>query len=322
MFKEVAAALQKARKILVTFHFNPDGDAIGSGVALSRGLKALGKEVICYSRDAVPFNYRFLTMDGLVTHELPAAGVDATVVLDASNLKRAIPEDYPVEKLGFLINVDHHLTSDKFGSLNVIDAQASATGILVAKLLDELGVELNKVLATAIYTAILTDTGSFQYSNTDPATMEMASRLLACGVSPREVAEQVYETVPKQRLLYLGRCLGRMEIAPHGLWAAVETHLAELQELSVTKDMLDGFINYPRSIAGVEVAVMYREEGENLWKVSFRSRGNVNVAAMAAHFGGGGHFNAAGGTIKAPLDEVKKQVVSAIELELHNLGLL
>jgi phosphoesterase RecJ-like protein len=322
MFKEAAIAIKKAKTILVTYHFNPDGDAVGSGVAMSRALKTLGKTVICYSKDPTPFNYRFLASDGLITSELPAAGVDATIVLDASNLGRAIPADYPNEKLGFIINIDHHLTSENFGAINIIDPKAAATGMLVVKALDELGVPLNKEIATAIYTAILTDTGSFQYSNTAPDTMEMASRLLAAGVSPRAVAEKVYESVPRARLIYLGRCLERMEIAPHGLWAAVQTELKELKELGVTKDMLDGFINYPRSIAGGEVAIMYREEAENRWKVSFRSRGNVNVAQMAAHFGGGGHFNAAGGTIEAPLPEVKTKVIAAIEEELKALGIM
>ncbi len=322
MFKEIARVLKKADNILITYHFNPDGDAVGSGVALGLALQKMGKKVQCYSRDPTPFNYRFLDTGGLVRHELPAAGAEVTVVLDSSNLRRSVPADYPQEKLGFIINIDHHLTAENFGSLNLIDPEASATGMLIFKEIEELGVPLSKDIATAIYTAILTDTGSFQYSSTTPSTMEMASRLLAAGVSPRAIAEKVYESVPKERLIYLGRTLERMEIAPHGLWAAVQADLKELKEFGITKDMLDGFINYPRSIAGVEVAIMYREEAENRWKVSFRSRGNVNVAQMAAHFGGGGHFNAAGGTIEAPLPEVKAKVIAAIEEELKVLGLL
>jgi phosphoesterase RecJ-like protein len=164
--------------------------------------------------------------------------------------------------------------------------------------------------------AILTDTGSFRYSNASPEAFSIAGEMVGIGVDPWEVAEKVYETQTAGKLGLLGRVLGSLELAAGGRVAVVTTRKKDLRDFSATKDHLEGFINYPRSIAGVEVAVAFREEGEGEFRVSFRSKGKVDVSAVAASLGGGGHRNAAGCTVQGSLDEVKNRVLGLLEASL------
>jgi phosphoesterase RecJ-like protein len=171
-------------------------------------------------------------------------------------------------------------------------------------------------VATNIYVAVLTDTGSFHYGSSSPEAFEVAGEMVRRGVDPWAVAEQVYETQSALRLRLLGRVLGSLEVSPDGKVACIVTMRSDLREYAAGKDALEGFINYPRSIVGVEVAVSLREEEGDVFRVSFRSKGRVDVSAVAARFGGGGHRNAAGCALPGPLADVKKRVFEALAAEL------
>ncbi len=310
--EEVARALLAARRVLVTSHLNPDGDAVASSLALGLALRALGKEVCVYNPDPVPDNFRFLPGAESFRAAPEPGAYDLTAVLDCSELDRVGPLPPPAER-GRLVCLDHHLTTRPLGDAYHVDPGASAIGEMLHALLPHLGVALDASIATNIYTSILTDTGSFRYSNTTPAALRVAADAVAAGVAVWDVALAVYESQPLRRLRLLGKVLETLEVSAPGQHGSILVTQQMFQETGTTKDMLDGFINYPRSVEGVEVAVQFREEGPARYKVSFRSRGRVNVAAIAERFGGGGHFNAAGCSVDRPLDEVRALVFDAIE---------
>jgi phosphoesterase RecJ-like protein len=189
--------------------------------------------------------------------------------------------------------------------------------MLVYRILRAMGAEIDRDVAVNIYVAILTDTGSFHYSNSSPEAFHIAGEMIRRGIDPWAVAEQVYETQSADRLRLLGRVLSSLEIAAGGKVAAITTMKKDLADHSAAKDSLEGFINYPRSILGAEVAVAFREEGEGEFRVSFRSKGRVNVSAIALAFGGGGHRNAAGCTVQGALPDVKRKVFEALEAALR-----
>jgi phosphoesterase RecJ-like protein len=316
--EEVARVLLASQRVLVTCHLNPDGDAVASMLGLAGALRALGKEVTAYNPDPIPDNFLFLPGASEVVRAPGPGPFDATVVLDCSELERVGPLP-PPETRGRLVSLDHHLTSEPLGEAFHVKPQASSIGEMIHGLLPHLGLAADPAVATCIYTSILTDTGSFHYSNTTPEALGVAAEMVARGVQPWEVARAVYESQPRSRLELLARVLQTLEVSPSGQYGSIRVSLQMFQETGTTKDMLDGFINYPRSIDGVEVAIQYREEGPRLTKVSFRSRGRVNVAAISEQFGGGGHFNAAGCTLEADLDEARALVQRVVERALSEL---
>jgi len=217
-----------------------------------------------------------------------------------------------LRKCPLLVNIDHHRTNGDLGDLALVDPDAAATGLLIHRVLSAMGYEIGLDVATNIYVAVLTDTGSFHYGSSSPEAFEVAGEMVRRGVDPWAVAEQVYETQSALRLRLLGRVLDSLEVFADGRVACITTMREDLREFAAGKDALEGFINYPRSIVGVEVAVSLREEEGNVFRVSFRSKGRVDVSAVAGRFGGGGHRNAAGCTVQGRLAEVKKRVLEAL----------
>jgi phosphoesterase RecJ-like protein len=189
--------------------------------------------------------------------------------------------------------------------------------MLIHRVLDAMGAEIDYDVAVNIYVAILTDTGSFHYSNTSPEAFHIAGEMVRRGIDPWDVAEKVYESRSADRLRLLGRVLDSLEIRSGGKVASITTTKKDLSDFSATKDALEGFINYPRSVEGTEVAVSFREEGDAVFRVSFRSKGRVDVSAVAQSFGGGGHKNASGCTVSGSLPEVKEKVFQALEAALR-----
>lgn len=314
--QEVAGALSASRNFLVTSHTNPDGDAIASVLAMGHLLELLGKTAVLYNPDEVPANYRHLpNADGI--QKDPGAGpYDATIVLDCSELGRVGPLP-ATGRLGRIIGIDHHLTTEPLGDVYYLDPGASSIGEMIARILEHLPVELDLALATCIYCSILSDTGSFRYSNTSPEALRTASEMVAHGVSPWEMARKVYECQPLERLLMLASVLPTLHVDPSGRYASILVTREMFESSGASADMIDGFINYPRRIEGIEVAIQFREVDPDRYKISFRSRGNANVSAIAEHFGGGGHANAAGCTLSGNLDEVRAKIYQAVEATLN-----
>jgi len=217
-----------------------------------------------------------------------------------------------LRKCPLLVNIDHHRTNGDLGELALVDPDAAATGLLIHRILSAMGYDIGLDVATNIYVAVLTDTGSFHYGSSSPEAFEVAGEMVRRGVDPWAVAEQVYETQSALRLRLLGRVLDSLDVSADGKVACIATMREDLREFASGKDALEGFINYPRSIVGVEAAVSFREEEGGVFRVSFRSKGRVDVSAVAARFGGGGHRNAAGCTVPGTLADAKKKVLEAL----------
>ncbi len=320
----VVETLRKARRVLFTMHRGPDGDALGSALALACALREAGRDVTVYTPDELPYNFRFLCGADRVVRALPeGAAFDATVCTDSGAKDRLPP--LPAET-GVLLNLDHHITTEPFGDINYVDPEAAAVGVLVYKIIKSLGLQISQNAAECIYASILADTGCFRYSSTDPESLRIAAEMLEAGVSPWEMTVRVYEQQPVARMHLLADVLKTLEVAPSGKLATLIVTNDMIAKTGTHLDLTDGFINYARSIDGVEVAACLREPhvangkpAETAWRVSFRSRGNVDVAAIAQRFGGGGHKNAAGCTVPGELAEVRARIAAETERELSHV---
>ncbi len=310
------AAVQKAETIVIASHIDPDGDAVGSSLAWALLLKILGKQVIVYNRDALPYSYEFLPGAEFLVDQLPET-CDLLCLLDCSEFERAGKDLVEWQGYDKSLCIDHHLTSDSAADINLIYSRACATGELIYELALCLNPGFGLDVAVNLYTAILTDTGSFRYSNATPASFAIAGDLVARGVAPWSVAQQVYESHPLGRIKLIGRVLETLRISASSKAAGVWVTQAMFDETGTNSEYSDGLVNYPRSIAGIEVAFMAREIGPQEYKLSFRSRGTVNVAALAAEFGGGGHHNAAGCRLQGRLPELIEQVFTIIDKSLR-----
>jgi phosphoesterase RecJ-like protein len=309
--------LRGARRVLITMHRGPDGDALGSALALACALREMGREVTVYNPDELPYNFRFLRGADQVARTLPSdAAFDATVATDAGAYERLGPDVPPPPRRGVLVNLDHHVTTEPFGDVNYVDPHAASVGILAWKIIRGLGHPISRDAAECIYASILADTGCFRYSSTDPECLRVAAELVEAGVEPWEMTVRVYEQQPLARMRLLAEVLGTLEV--HGKLATITITNQMIARAGSPIDLTDGFINYARSVNGVEVAASFREPQDGgPWRVSFRSRGRVNVAAIAQKFGGGGHHNAAGCSIDGEEAAVRARIAEEIERALH-----
>jgi bifunctional oligoribonuclease and PAP phosphatase NrnA len=310
---EILAEIENSASFLITSHESPDPDAIGSTLALANYLTARGKDVTIYLRDPVPFNCSFLPMADRVLSELPERDFEVCFVLDVGEFRRAGEAITGCRRIARLVNIDHHLGCELFGVHNLIDSKACATAALIYRIIKAAGHEVDYPTALCIYTAILSDTGSFHYSNSDPEAFAIAGEMIAKGVNAWDVNEHLYESEPPQRVALLALALSDLTVSPSGEYASVTVTRDMYRQTGSTAEDTDRFINYPRSIRGVQVALFFREISEGVFKVGFRSKGKVDVAAVSAHFGGGGHHNAAGCTISGSLAEVKALVFDRLE---------
>lgn len=305
------AAIRAGRSILIASHENPDGDAIASTLALFNALRDLGKDVTAYNCHGVPNDYRFLPGWEAVVTSLPAgASFDVGIVLDAGELWRA--GSWIRAACTTLANIDHHPHSENFGEIYYVDERASATGVLVYRLLQAGGWPISGEIATCIYTTILSDTGSFRYSNADAEAFRVAGEMVAKGVDPWSIAAGLYESQEVERLRLLGMALPTLDLAPCGTFASITVTEAMLAASGARPEHTDRFVNYPRSIRGVEVAIFFRQIGPDRYKLGFRSKGTVDVGALAREFGGGGHHNAAGAIVEGPFPAVRNLVFTRL----------
>ena len=311
--RELEELIAANESFLVVAHSSPDGDAVGSTLALGLLLREQGKTVTVYNQDPVPYNFQFLPGAGTWRTEIGAEeSFDVTVLLDCAEPGR-IGAGFPANGWGKTIAVvDHHKTWDEeFADLYVRDVSAAATGELLYRLASRYGV-VSLEVAQNLYCCMLTDTGSFRYSNTSRTAFRVAGELVELGVNPWDMTSQVYENQPRERLDLLCRVLETLSVSECGRLAFLRVERSMLEGLNGEGDLTDGFINYARSIGGVEVATQLREQEEGGWRISFRSRGRVDVSALAEKFGGGGHHNAAGCTIEASPGEIETMLTQAL----------
>ncbi|ABB31820.1 phosphoesterase RecJ domain protein [Geobacter metallireducens RCH3] len=316
MIEGIIEEIRTNGSFLITTHENPDGDAVGSSLALAGYLRRLGKDVTIHFCDPVPDLYAFLPLAEEVTRTVPDRDYDICFVLDVGEFRRAGKQIAECKRIKKFINIDHHLTSDNFGFINYIDPKAAATGILVHRIITGAGDVVGYETALCLYTAIITDTGSFRYSNANPEAFAIAGELVSTGINTWSIAEKLYESQPRERLELLALALSTLTISPRGEYASITVTLDMYNKTGASAELTDGFVNYPRSIRGVEVSVFFREINPGLFKVGFRSKGKIDVSRIAAAFGGGGHHNAAGATMNGSLEGIKATLFSHLESTL------
>ncbi len=297
MLSEIVKALSTANSVLVAAHESPDGDAIGSTLALGLALREMGKEVVICNVDGVPDILSFLPGSDLVqTAVADSARFDLGFLLDAGELRRA---GFAMENhCATLVNMDHHPHSD-YGDIRYVDTGASATAVLIYRLLLACEHPLSLNVAKALYVGLISDTGSFRYSSANREAFTVAGELVDIGVDPWDVASHLYESYPLKRMQLLGRVLASLDVSACGRYASVALLQDDLRQVGADMELSDGFVNYPRAIKGVEVALFIRQQQDNVYQFSFRSRGTIDVGSLARSLGGGGHHNAAGAKIEA-----------------------
>lgn len=306
---------------LIVSHMNPEADAIGSCIGLALGLKKLGKNVHILGKDPLPSFLKFLPRSDLFKTRKPSMEFDVLCVVDCNTPERTGLKGLSAENT---IIIDHHipsphLTRHMFQSNSIalfIDKNASAAGELVYKTLHSLRVPFDSDIATNLYASIYSDTGGFRYSNTNPESLMISSALIKAGANPWEVTKELYESIPLKRLQLLTLMLSTLEKQGSTAWVTIRREMYKKTGTSV--EDTDDFVNYPRKVKGVEVAVLFREDEKDVYKVSLRSKGKVNVAEIAQSFGGGGHANAAGCRLKGTFPKVKKKVFQAIKTATPN----
>jgi phosphoesterase RecJ-like protein len=314
-WRAAAAAIETAGDVVVSCHVNPDGDALGSALALALALERVGRRpVVSFSEPfVVAPQYRFLDgLDRLVPPNRVPADADLFVCFDTGSLDRlgSLGDRFAGARRTMVI--DHHVSNTRFGDLNLIDPDAPASAALCRELLRHLGVPLDRAVASCLYTGLLTDTGRFAYQATSPATHLLAAELLEAGVEQYEIAKALFETNEIGYLRLLGDCLTRLRQVPEAslVWTALRR--ADLERHGVGLDSTEGLIDVVRTDAASEVAAVLKELGDGVWKVSLRSKGAVDVGAVAGALGGGGHAFAAGFTSELGLEETLKAIVDAL----------
>lgn len=312
--------IKKSETILVLSHTQPDGDAVGSTLALGIALRKMGKSVTIYNEAAIPAIFRFLPSVDLFVNEINAFdSYDTVIVLDCGDICRVGELSDQVEKIPVVINIDHHATNTQFGTHQIVDNKACATAEIVYNVINELGVEFDEAMAYGIYAGILTDTGSFLFQNTNAAAFEISAEMAKYGVDPYVVAQYVYAAYSLGRLKLLNMVLNTIEISKNGKLSTMFLSQGMLGETGTQLEDVYGLVNYAKHIEDVQVAALIREtcitsHGTGSYHVSLRSSGDVDVAEIARANGGGGHHSAAGYQAEeVALSELKRQIAEIAE---------
>jgi bifunctional oligoribonuclease and PAP phosphatase NrnA len=307
---EVIKAIQKARSVLIVTHTDPDGDAVGSMLAMYLALKGKGKKASMYCRDRVPEIYKFLPQSDKVKHSLSKAKFDIVIAVDCGSENR-VGKDIKLRTLAKnVINIDHHPDNTLFGGMNHIEKLSSVSEILFG-LFREMDVHITKDIASCLYAGIMTDTGNFRYDYTTDKTLDIAAFLARAGADISGIAMAIYESKTKSSVKVLGAAMYRLETSKSGkvAWTILPKKL--MDSIGAKSEDLTGLVDQIRSIKGVEVAVLFREEDDGI-KVNFRSKFKVNVSDIAKKLGGGGHIRASGAILSGKLDDAKEKVLSEV----------
>ena len=313
-FEQIGQALRENQRFAVLSHVRPDGDALGSQLALGLSLKQLGKDVRIWNEDGMLEKYSFLPSANLLTKP-PAdpEDVDVAIALDTAiqnRLGTALPA---VRSAKVWINIDHHPSNPGYGDLVQIDPKAPATGEILFELIKSEKLPIDAAIAENLYVAISTDTGSFQYPNTTARTLEIAAELIRAGVDVGRVSQLTYENYPRRRVELLRDLLGTMRFDANDRVASFSLSLATAKKLGVLPEDNEGLIDHLRAIRGVIIAVFFEELPDGKVRVSMRSKSEkVNVCAICEKFGGGGHVLAAGARVRGTLPEVEKKVLEEV----------
>jgi bifunctional oligoribonuclease and PAP phosphatase NrnA len=307
MVQEVLQHIRDHQDFVVTSHARPDGDAVGSVLAAAQILRALGKKADVVLSDGVPVIYKPLPNAESVIQTAKVNGkYDAALILECDSLQRTGIHGLDTGSR-LLINIDHHASAKPFAHVNWIDSSACATAELIFELGKTAGVPITPDIATCLYTAVLTDTGSFCYQGTDEHTFEIAKQLVAAGADPARIAQKVYFANQESKMRLLGEALANLRRRGHVMWMFVSQ--AQMKHCNAREEDCEGLVNYALGISGVEVAIFFRELPDGHYRVSLRSKGAVDVSAVAERFQGGGHVCASGCSIEGPLSVAVERII-------------
>ena len=319
---QIIKTINSSDHLLLASHSDPDGDAVGSLLALGLALGKLNIKATLYNPSPIPAVYRFLpSVERIVRHLKKANTYDVALILDCGDLARIGDASDTVGRIPVIINIDHHISNTRFGDIQLIDTTACATAEIVYRLIKTLNASIDEDIATSIYTGILTDTGSFRFSNTNEAAFAISKEMTEWGVDPYKVAQHVFGTYSLGRIKLLNLALDSIEISDNGKLSIMTVTKSMLEETGTQAEDLDGMINYARRIEDVKMAALIQEqkngsdESNNFrrYHVSLRSDSTVDVAAIASSFGGGGHASAAGFQIETTLLELKSEIITLAE---------
>jgi bifunctional oligoribonuclease and PAP phosphatase NrnA len=307
--------IRQGNRLLLTSHLNPDGDAIGSELGLARILRKLGKGAVIWNRDPMPAIYAPLPGSSRIhVGEEPPAGFpeafDAVIVLECPSLDRTGLDPH----LGGMevVNIDHHLGNQHYGKVNWVDTAAPAVGEMIHRLARTLKLDLDEETATCLFLTLVTDTGGFRFANATPEAFEAAASLVREGAHPERVSQWLHESRPEGSLRLLAEMLHGLELHENGRIASAVVTLEMFERSGAGPGDSEGLVDYPRSIAGVDVVALLRQVAEDDYKVSLRSRGEIDVEQVARRHGGGGHRNAAGFRLVGELGQSRQQVVAEL----------
>ena len=323
MMKQIIHHIENSENILLASHVSPDGDSVGSLTALGLCLEMIGKKITLYSESSIPAVYRYLPAIDRITHKLKSIeDFDMAIILDCSSLNRVGNAIGLIENIPMIINIDHHATNTFFGHLQLVDNWACATAEIVYWMIKKMDIRINKAIATSIYTGILTDTGSFRFANTNENAFSICKEMVGYGVDPSYVAQHVYGPYSLGRLKLLNKALDSIEISENGKLSVMTLTREMFKKTGSQIEDTDGFLNYARNIKDIKIAALIQEQNgngaaksrkKNPYHISLRSDGAVDVAAIAAKFGGGGHRSAAGFCMESSLEEIKSKIMKLAE---------
>jgi len=309
--RQIRSEVMRRQRFLLTSHARPDGDSIGSQLAMAFALDALGKQVRIVNSDRAPDHYQdFPGMDRIEIADQVSGDFDAVIVMECSDLSRAGVAGLEGQ---FLINIDHHAGNRMYGAVNWHDEASAACGEMVFDVIRELDVPLTIEIATHIYLAILTDTGSFHHSNITPRTFDICRQTVEAGVNPATMARRVFDSNSFGKLKLIGALLDSMELLDDGHLAVMYMDDAMLQACGCTHNDTEGLINLPLTAREIQAVVFFKATPRGEVRVSMRSKYDVDVRSVANQFGGGGHKNAAGFTVTGPVGEVRPKIIALIE---------
>lgn len=314
MFKEVIDCISRSNNIAISFHVSPDGDSIGSSLALMHGLRKLDKKVSIICNETAPAIFNFLTgIDEInISNGYIDSDVDCLIILDCGNVKRINCNTNNIDNRKYtLINIDHHLSNDFYGDINIVDSSYCAVGEMIYLLLSELSIEIDTNISMSLYTSIITDCGSFRFSNTTALTHKIAAELISMDINFPDIHRLIYENKKLSLVKLSGRIIDNMYLECNGKVCIIEIGKQLLEEFSVDSSDVSDLISVGTEIEGVEVVIFIKEQGDNK-KVSLRSKTSFDVRMLAEEYGGGGHSKASGFSFSGDTGDLKKNLIKRI----------
>lgn len=305
--------IKASENIYIASHIQPDGDNIGSMLALGMAIKKIKEKVFVLKSDDIPSDFLFLPNVNMINNHTNNAEIDLFITLDTSDENRLGQNKEILAQAKTIINIDHHISNTNFGDINIVDGNAAATGELVYKLINKMNIPIDKDIASCIYTAISSDTGSFMYDNANAETHEIAAELIKVGIDKSNININLYQNRSIERTKLFIKALGTLNLYFDNKVALIKVTQKVIEESNAKMEDTEGIVSFIREIAPVEVAIILKEFNEKEIKVSMRSKRFVDVSKVCANFGGGGHIRAAGCTINSLIDIAEELILNELK---------